>query len=119
MPETPTPEQDPVLTQSLSKLLLFSTLLLTVTLVWALVDETFLMRPWKRYQADFVKRYTALLKKIQPVQSQSEEAIRKSSAYQQLTKQIEDARKAADAERRRVESELRLISERLGDVTPK
>ncbi len=119
MPEPPTPDQDPVVNKSLSKLLLVSTLLLTVTLVWALLDETFFMRPWKRYQADFVKRYTAFLKKTQPVQSQNEEAIRKSSAYQQLTKQIEGARKVADPERQKVEHELRMISERLSDLTPK
>ena len=86
MSETPTPEQDPVVSQSLSKWLLISSLILVLTFVWAMADEVWLMRPWKGYQTSFVNLYTAYLKKVQPVQSKSEDTIRKSAGYQQVAK---------------------------------
>ena len=84
MPENPAPEQDPVVSKSLSGPLLVSSLIVFLTLVWALADETYFLRPWKRYQSRFVTLYTAALKKLQPVQARGEEAIRKSAACQKL-----------------------------------
>jgi mono/diheme cytochrome c family protein len=119
MPEKPTPDQDdPVVNSSLSRPLLLSALVLFLTLVWAVVDEAYLMRPWKRYQARFVQRYTAYLKTLQPTQGQTEETIRKSGAYQQLAKAVEDARKAAAADVERINKELSTnVAPRLADIT--
>ena len=121
MPEKPTPDQDdPVVYSSLSIPLLLSTLILFITLVWAVVDETYLMRPWKRFQTRFIQKYSSYLKTIQPVQSQNEETIRKSAAYQQLSKAIEDARKASAADVERINKELTTsIQPRLADITGK
>jgi len=118
MPETPTPEQDPVVSSSLSRLLLVSSLILFLTLVWAVADEVWLMRPWKSYQARFVERYTAYLKRLQPVQGQGEEAIRKSAGYQQLAAAVEAARKAGAADMERINKELAVnVQPRLADIT--
>jgi len=118
-PSAPTPDPDPVTSKSLSRLLLVSSLILVMTLVWALLDETYFLRPWKRYQRQFVQLYSSYLKKLQPVQGQSEDAIRKSATYQQLAKQIDDARKAAAPELDRINKELTtVIQPRLSDVTP-
>ncbi len=119
MPETPTPEQDPVTSKTLSRMLLVSSFIVVVTFVWALLDETYFMRPWKTVQARFVKIYTAYLQKLEPAQGKNEEAIRKAAPYQQLLKQIEDARKAAAPDLGRVNKELTtIVQPRLGDLTP-
>ena len=119
MPEKPTSDQDdPVVHSSLSVPLLLSTLVLFLTLVWAVVDETYLMRPWKQFQTRFVQRYSAFLKTLQPVQGQSEETIRKSAAYQQLAKAVDDARKASAAGVERINKELSTsVQPRLADIT--
>src|SRR2546426_2150295 len=65
-----TPDPDPVTSQSLSRLLLVSALLLVAALGWALYDEFFGLRPWKNYQTDFVRTYTVFLRKQKPKQSE-------------------------------------------------
>ncbi len=118
MPETQAPEPDPVVENSLSRPLLVSALVLFLTLVWAMADESWLMRPWIRYQKSFLKTYTAHLKRLQPAQGQSEEVIRKSAAYQQLAAQAEAARKAAAADVERINRELTsTVVPRLNDLT--
>ncbi|MBI3694481.1 MAG: c-type cytochrome, partial [Acidobacteria bacterium] len=117
MPETPAPEQDPVVSQSLSKWLLISSLILVLTLIWAMADEVWLQRPWKRYQANFVHLYTSYLKKLNPVQSKSEDTIRKSAGYQQIFKQIEETKKTATPELARINKELEQIQVRLSSLT--
>ncbi len=102
MPETPVPEQDPVTTKSLSLPLVISALLLLLTLVWAMADEVYFLRPWKQYQARFARTYKGYLLKLEPVQGQSEETIRKSAAYQKLAAEIDDARKASAADVTRI-----------------
>ncbi|MBI3667184.1 MAG: c-type cytochrome [Acidobacteria bacterium] len=120
MPENPAPEQDPVINSSLSRPLLVSSLVVFLTLVWALADETYFMRPWKQYQRRFVNLYTAYLKRIQPVQGRGEEAIRKSAAYQELDRQIKEAQKAAAPEVSRINREMNeIIQPRLSDLTAK
>ena len=54
MPETPAPERDPIVSQSLSGPLLISAFLLVVTVAWSLYDELYGQRPWKDYQKRFV-----------------------------------------------------------------
>ena len=97
MAETPTPELDPVVTKSLSVPLLVSTLILMLTLVWAIYDEVWAMRPWKHFQADFVELYQAHLAKVKPQQAQREQEVKGSSEYADLSAQVEEA-EAATAE---------------------
>ncbi len=106
MPETPTPEPDPVVSSSLSRALLISALVVFLTLVWGIADETFFMRPWKRYQSRFVDKYTAHLKRLQPAQAQGEEGIHKTATYQKLAQQIEEAKKQAAPQRAAINKEL-------------
>ena len=118
MPESPTPEQDPVVNSSLSGLLLISSLVVFLTLVWALADETYFLRPWKGYQARFVTAYTKYLKRLQPVQGRSEETIRKTATYQELDSKIKETQKAAAPEVERINKEIReIIQPRLADLT--
>jgi hypothetical protein len=93
VPETPVPEQDPVVSQSLSGPLLIAAFLLVVTVAWSLYDELYGQRPWKDYQQRFVGQYTAYLKSLQPKQASSEEALRQSPEYQRLEQAVAEAEK--------------------------
>ena len=64
MPDTPSvDEKDPVVTQSLSALIVFFSLLLILSLVWAVYDEIYGLRPWKRFQHQFVSKYSFIVGK--------------------------------------------------------
>ena len=64
-PESAATQSDPVADRSLSGPLLVASLLLLLSLVWALYDELFAERPWKYYQRHFTKTYDAYLKKLE------------------------------------------------------
>lgn len=80
---------DPVTTKSYSVHLLISTLLLTLSLVWAVYDEVEVMRPYKDYQARFRAYYTRFLQETQPQQAAQEEQIRNSAEYQEFNAKLE------------------------------
>ena len=86
MAESPTtdPQQDPVVSTSLSLPLLISALLLVMVLLWSLYDEVYGQRPWKTYQESFVKKYSAFVKKELPKQAAQEKAIRQSPEFQSV-----------------------------------
>lgn len=107
MPETP--EQDPIVSKSLSGPLLVSAFLLVVTLAWALWDEIYGQRPWKAYQKRFVSIYTAYLKGLKPKQAGSEQAVRQLAEYQRLEQAIADAEKAAQPRIREIDREVNEI----------
>src|SRR5215831_1644657 len=88
-------EKDPVVTQSLSKPLFVSSLLLLLSLVWGLYDEMYATRPWKSYQARFVKAYNAYLKSASGGEAQLEAQIRNSPDYKKLDADMLAAEKAA------------------------
>ena len=95
MPDKPTLEPDPVVTKSLSVPLMVSTLILSLSLVWALYDEVYTMRPWKGFQSDFLELYSAHLEKLKPQQARLEKQIKESPEYQDLQKQLDEAEAAA------------------------
>ena len=94
----PADHDDPVINSSLSVPLFASTLILMLTLVWAIYDELYSLRPWKDYQARFVTTYSAYLKQLKPKQAQLEQDVKGSEGYQELTAEIEAA-EAQAAER--------------------
>ena len=77
MPEAP--ERDPVVGSSLSLLIFVGAVLLLLATAWALYDEFFGLRPWKRYEAVFARRYSAFLRKEIPKQADAEKSIRASA----------------------------------------
>jgi len=85
MPDKPVDSDiDPVVNSSLSVPLLVSTLILMLTLVWAVYDEVWTMRPWKATQAEFIDAYSAYLQKLKPIQTAKEEEVKGSSEYAAL-----------------------------------
>src|SRR5437899_11260750 len=88
-------DKDPVVTSSLSKPLFVSSLLLLLSLVWGLYDEMYATRPWKGYQARFVKEYSRYLKSASGGEAAFETSIKNSSDYKRLDADMQTAEKAA------------------------
>lgn len=117
MPQTPPKEDDPITSQSLSWPILISSFLLLLALLWALYDEFYGLRPWRRYQQQFVQRYTAYLKKIRPVQTDAERVIRQSEGFGKLEEEMLAAEKAAAPRVTEIDGELRLIDRQVAALT--
>src|SRR5215471_8160389 len=88
-------EKDPVVHSSLSKPLMISSALLVITLAWGLWDEMYGIRPWKGYQARFVKAYSRYLKTAAGGEAEVERQIKASSEYKRLDAAMSAAEKAA------------------------
>lgn len=120
MPETPTPpleEKDPVTSQSYSGIFLITSVLLVLSLFWALYDEVYGLRPWKNYQRRFVKAYTAYLKKLKPQERTAEEDIKQSAGYQQLDSAMKAAEKTAEPRVKEIDHKILLIDHRVSALT--
>ena len=61
-----------------------SMVLLMATLFWALWDEDFGQRPWKKFQQEWKGRYSAFLNSARSKSNNSEKEVEGSSDYQQL-----------------------------------
>ncbi len=88
-------EKDPVVHSSLSKPLFISSALLVLSMVWGLYDEMYGIRPWKGYQARFVKLYSRYLKTAAGGEADVERQIKASADYKQLDAAMQAAEKAA------------------------
>jgi cytochrome c551/c552 len=71
--------------------------LLLGSLFWALYDEYWGMRPWKRFQATFVERYGDFLRGQYGQAQQAEKEIYETSEYQQLKAKVDEAGKQYEA----------------------
>src|SRR5713226_964554 len=87
-------EKDPVVSSSLSKPLVISSILLLLSLAWGLYDEVWGTRPWKGYQARFAKLYASYLKSANPSEAEFEAKVKASADYQKLDKAMQDAENA-------------------------
>ena len=65
MPEQPTSQDDPIVSKSLAPHYVIASVLMIASLFWALWDEAYATRPWKRYQNEFKQRYSAFLVTLQ------------------------------------------------------
>ena len=111
------PERDPITSQSLSKWLALSALLMVAALAWALYDEYYGLRPWKQYQADFAVKYVAFLKKQKPKQEAAEKAVKASPEYRALEQQMESLQKSVQPELEQLDAQSALVDERLAVIT--
>ena len=102
-------EKDPVVHSSLGRPLAISSALLVLSLAWALWDEAYATRQWKRYQARFVKLYSDYLKTARPSAEDAEKKIRASSEYQRLDKEMLAAEKAVMAKVAEIDREVNQV----------
>ena len=120
MPETPTPpleEQDPVTSNSYSAIYLIASVLLILTLFWALYDEVYGLRPWKGYQKRFVSLYLDHLKKLRPREKGAEEEIKKTEGYQELDRAYKAAELEAAPRVKEIDRQVGLIDDRATALT--
>ncbi len=117
MSENPEVPKDPVVGKSMALLLLIFTVLMVGSLVWALYDETFGLRPWKSYQARFTKLYSSYLASLKPQQAKAEKAVRSSPEYTKLAAEIKAAEDAAIPQLRQIDEQSKLVERRLAVLT--
>src|ERR1044072_7519729 len=108
--------QDPIADKSLSGLILVTSVLLFLSLVWALADELFLERPWKRYQERFITAYSTYLQKLGPRQASVEKALFASPEYSKLDAQLQAAEKSAAPRLAAIGKELDLVRAQLAAI---
>ncbi len=112
-----TPGQDPVVASHLSGYLLIASLLLVLSLAWALYDEFFGLRPWKNYEREFQRRYIAYLHEQIPKQRAAEKALRESSEYQALAQKVKDLEESIKGTAGDIDRQVAHIDARLDLVT--
>ncbi len=117
MPNPPPVEPDPITSKSLSGPVLVSSLLLIVSLVWALYDEFYGLRPWKNYQSRFRALYSSYLQKLRGQQAEEEEKIRASEGYKKLEEQWRAAREAIAPRESEIRAEQNLTERQLAVLT--
>jgi cytochrome c2 len=113
---TPTPAPDPLSARSLSGPILIATILLFLSLVWALYDELFVQRPWKAYQQQAVTLYTAYLKKLSRQEGRAEKAVYSSPEFLKIEQQVRAAEKAEAPRMSNIERQLGAIRQQLAVI---
>lgn len=118
MPKKPPVGDDPVLNRSLGRILLISSLLMIASLLWALYDETYGLRPWKDYQKRFASLYSRHLRRIQPTQARAEQAVLQSAEYKKLSDAVTKAEDSIAPRLSDLDRETnRIVGRRLSVVT--
>ncbi|MDA2934580.1 cytochrome c [Acidobacteria bacterium AH-259-D05] len=115
--QRPVPEEDPIAQSSLAMPIAISSLLLMLSLFWALYDETWGLRPWITYQEDFIDLYREALIDLKPKRAEEEQEIYSSEGYQQLQQRIREAEAEIEAELAEAESEERALTPKLAAIT--
>ena len=113
MPEPLTPDHDPIVTRSYAFYYLISILLLIATLFWALWDEAYGQRPWKKYQSVFQERYLAFLKSARSQSVQAEKDVQGDPEYRKLADAADATEKQAAPAMKKIEEQLKEVSARL------
>src|SRR6201990_1536659 len=91
VPDKPTPEQDPITSKSYAAHYLIATIILVVTLFWALWDEAWGQRPWKAFQEQFKQRYISFLNTARTKSQEAEKGIAKDQEYADLSAAVKEA----------------------------
>jgi cytochrome c551/c552 len=94
-----------------------SSLLLIVTLVWALYDEILGLRPWIEYQGEFIEAYRDALTEMKPLRAQEEAEIYESEGYLELQQALQEAETAVEGQLADVEQEEGILRPRLAAIS--
>ncbi|MBI1749767.1 MAG: c-type cytochrome [Acidobacteria bacterium] len=109
---------DPITSKSYSGPLLVASLLLVVSLFWALWQEFVGLRPWRGYQKEFASAYEKYLKKEISKQTEAANAIRSSAEYQKLEQAAKDARTAAEPPVKKIDEQIAFLNRRIEALSP-
>ena len=113
MPEKPIPEDDPIVTKSLAAYYVIATVVLIITLFWALWDENFGQRPWKSFQHEWQDRYSRFLKTARSAAGSSQKQMEGNGDYQTLKAAFDEANQAAAPRVRDINEKLRDLNARI------
>lgn len=102
-------DRDPVVNSSLSGPLFFSSILLVLSLGWALWDEVYGQRPWRGYQKRFAAAYSRYLKDAKAVEAETEKQIRASAEYQQLDREMREAEQRVRPQVAKIDREINQV----------
>jgi cytochrome c551/c552 len=91
VPDKPIPEQDPITSKSYAAHYVMATIILIITLFWALWDEAWGQRPWKAFQEQFKTRYSAFLNTARTKSQESEKDVAKDPEYADLSAAVKKA----------------------------
>ncbi len=116
MAQEPVPDKDPVVSKSYVLHYTVAGFLLIATLFWALWDEAYGQRPWKRFQEEFVKRYSAYLKTAGAEAAKTQKDVRETEDYRKLDAAYTDAEKQAEPQIKQINDQLRAISAQIGAI---
>jgi mono/diheme cytochrome c family protein len=115
--QRPVPQEDPIAKSSLATVTAIFSLLLILSLVWALYDEVWGLRPWISYQMDFVENYREVLIDLKPTRGEEMQAIQALPGYQELRQAVEEAEREIAPELAEIETEERLLTLQLAAMT--
>ncbi len=115
--ERPIPQEDPIVKSSLATATAIFSLLLILSLVWALYDEVWGLRPWIGFQEDFVERYQQVLIDLKPRRGEEEQEVRGSQGYTELQQALQEAETEIEPELAEIEAEERLVRLQLAAIT--
>jgi hypothetical protein len=110
------PQDDPIVGTSLSGPIVISSVLLFLSLVWALYDELGGQRPWKRYQEQFTSLYTSYLNKLGPRQAAAEKAVFASAEFRKIDEELKSAEGQIAPRVKQIDQELGLIRQQLAAI---
>ena len=113
MAEPLTPDHDPVVTRSYALYYLVAILLLVATLFWALWDEDYGQRPWKKYQEVFRQRYGTFLKSARSQSAQAAKDVQSDPEYRKLEEAADAADRQAAPAMKQIHEQLKEVSARL------
>jgi len=114
VPEKPIPENDdPIVSKSLAMPYVISMVILMATLFWALWDEDFGMRPWKKYQEVWKDRYSAFLKAARTQSADSQKEIESRADYQKLKADYDAVLQSSTPRMNEIREKLRELSAKI------
>jgi len=113
VPEKPIPEQDPITSKSYAAHYVIATIILIVTLFWALWDEAWGQRPWKAFQDQWKTRYSAFLNTARSKSQSSEKQVESDSEYATLNAAWKKASQDAASQAAEIRKKLDDASARL------
>jgi len=108
-----TPDHDPIVTRSYALYYLVAILLLVATLFWALWDEDYGQRPWKKYQEVFRQRYGTFLKSARSQSAQAAKDVQSDPEYRKLEEAADAADRQAAPAMKQIHEQLKEVSARL------
>src|SRR5215469_15190686 len=113
MPDKPIPEQDPITSKSYAAYYAIATILLVITLFWALWDEAWGQRPWKALQNEWKVRYSAFLNTARSTSQASEKDVESNPEYAALDASYKQAVQDTAAQTAEIRKKLDEASARL------